>query len=166
MKIKPPSLDVIKSGLLAALWTFLGVFVPTALSWFQQLSKWASTNGHAPLPGLSVLGYAAIGALSGAIGGLLAFLFRYAQQTFTIIPGKPPTYHKFTEPDQTGGAAFGVLVASVVYVAVLLVLTTVSLVVATAWGVIGGVVILACLAFVDDDRRRRRDARRQLDRVT
>lgn len=83
--------NALKSGLWTALFSFLGLFVPTVLSWTQQVSKWASTSGHAPLPGLSTLGYAVVSAGSAAVAGLIAFLFR-ALQTKNALPGNAPTF--------------------------------------------------------------------------
>lgn len=81
----------IKSGLYTALWTFLGLFSVSLLSWLQDFTEWASKSGHAPLPGLSTLGYAAVAAFGGAASGFVAFVVR-ALQSEGLLPGQPPEF--------------------------------------------------------------------------
>lgn len=83
--------NALKSGLWTALFTFLGLFIPTLLSWTQKIAEWASSSGHTPLPGISTLGYAAVSAAMAAITGLIAFAWRAAQTT-KYWPGQPPKF--------------------------------------------------------------------------
>lgn len=84
--------NALKSGISAAIIVFLVTFCPTAIGWFQSLARWASSSGHTPLPGISTLGYAALSAFLGALGGLGTGLFRWAQANWTWIPGTAPTF--------------------------------------------------------------------------
>lgn len=81
----------LKSALYTALWTFLGSVAILSTGWLADLAKWASASGKAPLPGLSVIGYAVLSALVAAAGGLVAFAVRYAQSK-NALPGQPPVY--------------------------------------------------------------------------
>lgn len=83
--------DPIKSALATALWSFLGSFGLLAAGWVQQVAKWSSTSGHSPLPGLSVIGYALIGAIVSALSGLIAFGVRFAQSK-NVLPGNAPAF--------------------------------------------------------------------------
>lgn len=87
-----PVINSLKSGLYTALWTFIGTVLLLSVGWLQSLASWSSTNGHAPLPGLSTIGYAVIGALVSAASGLVAFLVRTAQTTIPAVPGAPPQF--------------------------------------------------------------------------
>lgn len=83
----------IKSGITAAIVTFLTLFVPALIGFLKGLATWASKSGHAPLPGISTLGYAAISAVLAALSGLGLALVRWAQGRFSWVPGTPPTFH-------------------------------------------------------------------------
>lgn len=85
--------DSLKSALYTALWTFLGTVALLSVGWLQDIAKWSSTNGHAPLPGLSTVGYALIGGFVSAASGLVAFIVR-ALQANTAFPGEPPSFPK------------------------------------------------------------------------
>lgn len=87
-----PVINSLKSGLYTALWTFIGTVLLLSVGWLQSLAAWSSTNGHAPLLGLSTIGYAVIGALVSAASGLVAFLVRTAQTTIPAVPGEPPQF--------------------------------------------------------------------------
>lgn len=84
-------MDALKSALYTALWTFLGSVAILATGWLADVAKWASSSGHAPLPGLSVIGYAVLSALLAAAGGVVAFAVRFAQSK-NVLPGQPPTF--------------------------------------------------------------------------
>ena len=83
--------DSIKSACSTALWTFVGSVAILSTGWLADLAKWASSSGHAPLPGLSVIGYAVLSALFAAAGGLVAFVVRFAQSK-NVLPGQPPAF--------------------------------------------------------------------------
>lgn len=89
-------LNSLKSALFTALWTFVGTTALLSVGWLQSLAGWASSNGHAPLPGLSTIGYAVIGALVSASSGLVAFIVRTAQAQ-NVIPGSPPAFGQTAE---------------------------------------------------------------------
>lgn len=82
----------VKSGLSTAAWTFAGTLIVLSAGWLQSLAQWSSTNGHAPLPGLSTVGYAVVGALISAASGLVALGFRLVQANTNLIPGAPPQF--------------------------------------------------------------------------
>lgn len=83
--------DSLKSAFYTFLWSFIASVLVLATGWLGDLAQWASSSGHAPLPGLSVIGYAVISALIGAAGGLVAFAVRYAQSK-GALPGQPPKF--------------------------------------------------------------------------
>lgn len=80
-----------KAALWTFVWTFIALFLTSALGWFQDVYEWASTSGAEPLPGVSTLGYAAVTAGVAALSGLLAFIVRYAQSK-NLLPGSGPVY--------------------------------------------------------------------------
>lgn len=84
-------MNALKSALYTALWTFLGSVAILATGWLADLAKWASSSGHEPLPGLSVIGYAVLSALFAAAGGIVAFVVRFAQSK-NVLPGQPPSF--------------------------------------------------------------------------
>jgi hypothetical protein len=87
------TLDAVKAALYTALWTFIGLFAVSLLGLVQQVAQWASSSGHTPLPGLSVVGYAVVSAFTAAASGLVAFVVRYAQTKGLTAPGvQPVTY--------------------------------------------------------------------------
>ena len=88
MKLPNP----VKSALASFVFMFVTLFITPLLGWLQKVYEWASSSGHAPLPSISVLGYAAAAALISALGGLLTGLFRWAQGRFSWIPGQPPQF--------------------------------------------------------------------------
>lgn len=85
------NLNALKSALYTALWTFVGSVAVLSIGWLQSVAKWASSSGHAPLPGLSTIGYAVIAAGISAAGGIVAFVVRFAQSK-GWLPGKPPSF--------------------------------------------------------------------------
>lgn len=57
------------------LWAFLGIAIPGALGWLNDLTAWASSEGQTPFPdarSLAFLGVAAISAGSVALVNALA----------------------------------------------------------------------------------------------
>ena len=83
--------DPLKSAMSTAAWTFLSSVAVLSTGWLASLAKWASTSGHTPLPGLSVVGYAVLSALLGAAGGVVSFVVRFAQSK-NVLPGQPPAF--------------------------------------------------------------------------
>jgi hypothetical protein len=83
--------NVIRAAIYTALQTFAGVFALTAFDWLQDVAEWASSSGREPLPGLSVLGYAAVAGVCAAASGLVTLLIRWAQAA-NVLGGAPPTY--------------------------------------------------------------------------
>jgi hypothetical protein len=63
--------DTLKRVLRTFLISFVGLFVPSALGFMGEITKWASAKGQQPFPDLSVLGYAGVIAISA---GLIAVL--------------------------------------------------------------------------------------------
>lgn len=66
--------SAVKAALLVALLTFGAQLIVLATGWLADLAKWSSSSGHAPLPGLSVIGYAVLAAATSAASGFLTFL--------------------------------------------------------------------------------------------
>lgn len=83
--------NAFRASAFTALWTFIGMFAVTAIGWLQDVAQWASTSGHTPLPGLSVIGYGAVSAFVAAVSGLVTFIIRGAQAQ-GALPGNPPVY--------------------------------------------------------------------------
>src|SRR5437899_269301 len=83
--------DPLKSALSTALWSFIGAVAVLSAGWLSDLAKWASSSGHSPLPGLSVIGYAVVSALIASAGGVVAFIVRFAQSK-NVLPGQPPAF--------------------------------------------------------------------------
>jgi hypothetical protein len=90
----------LKSALSTSLWVFIAQVALLAVGWLQQLAKWSSTSGHAPLPGLSTVGYALVGALVAASSGVIAFVVRLAQEK-NVIPGSAPVFAGTPAPPPT-----------------------------------------------------------------
>lgn len=88
----PNEIDAVKAGAWTALWTFLGMFGLTVLGWLQGAASWASTNGHTPLPGLSVIGYGFVSAVVAAVAGFVSLAVRLVQ--VKTGKGAPPSFSK------------------------------------------------------------------------
>lgn len=84
-------MDALKSALFSALWSFAATVLVLSLGWLASVAQWASTSGHSPLPGLSVIGYAVVGAFISAFAGLISFVVRFLQGK-GILPGTPPKF--------------------------------------------------------------------------
>lgn len=110
--------DKLKAALRTALWSFIALFAMSSLGWLQQVAEWASSSGKTPMPGLSVLGYAAVSAVVAAGIGLVNFAGVWAQGQ-GILPGSPPSYSAgiSTEPNAEGGVIDLALVLIVACVA-------------------------------------------------
>lgn len=89
--MKPATLNAVKLALSTALWSFIGSVCVLSAGWLGDLAKWASSSGHSPLPGLSVIGYAVMSALIASSGGIVAFVVRFAQSR-NVLPGEPPAF--------------------------------------------------------------------------
>jgi hypothetical protein len=83
--------DQIKAGLWTALFTFIGLFLLASLGWLADIAAWASSSGQTPLPGLGVLGYAAVSAAVAAVVGLINTVIRWLQAR-GVLPGNGPAY--------------------------------------------------------------------------
>lgn len=83
--------NALKAAAYTALFTFIATFCISALDWLQDVAAWASTSGAEPLPGLSVLGYAAVSALVAASSGVVNYVIRAAQSA-GVLPGSGPSY--------------------------------------------------------------------------
>lgn len=84
--------DPIKSGISTAAFTFVVMFLLGIGGSLTSLAQWASSSGATPLPSISAIGYAAVGAATAAITGLVATIVRWAQGKFAWVPGKPPQF--------------------------------------------------------------------------
>lgn len=82
--------DPVRSGLNTAVFSFLGLFLPSVLGWLSAAS--VAVDANKPLPGFSPLAKAALSAFIAVITGLLNTLWRYAQTK--TGRGNPPTYRK------------------------------------------------------------------------
>jgi hypothetical protein len=89
--MNPATKDAWKAAGWTALWTFIALFLTSALGWLQDVYEWSSTSGAEPLPGISTLGHAAVTAGVSAISGFIAFAVRWAQSR-NVLPGSPPVY--------------------------------------------------------------------------
>ena len=87
--------DAIRAGLYTALFAFIGLFFPGLVGWLSSVGEWADSEGNAPFPAFSSLGYLAVSALSAAIAGAVNALYRLAQAR-GVIPGKGPVYRDQT----------------------------------------------------------------------
>lgn len=87
-----PTINTIKGALYTALWTFLAALFLLSTGWLASLAGWASSSGHAALPGLSTIGYAVVGAAVSAVSGLISFAVRFAQTKVPALPGNVPVY--------------------------------------------------------------------------
>ncbi len=86
-------LDPFKGALFTALWAFLAQVIILSVGWLQSVAAWASASGHAPLPGLSTIGYAIVAAFTSAMAGVVSFAVRAVQANGVKVPGLPaPTY--------------------------------------------------------------------------
>lgn len=83
--------DALKAAGWSAVWTFVALFGLSAVGWLQDVAQWASSNGADPLPGLSVLGFAAVSAVVAAVSGLVTAIVRVAQAK-GMVPGQGPAY--------------------------------------------------------------------------
>lgn len=77
-------------GLRTALFTFIGLFVPSLLGFFTAVSDWAATGGTADFPATSTLVYAAVTAAAAALSGLVSFLWNWVENSkgFAIFGAK------------------------------------------------------------------------------
>ena len=82
--------DSVRSGLNTAIFSFLGIFLPSLLGWLGRLSE--AVDGGTPLPSVSPLGKAAFSAALAVIIGLINTVFRAVQAK--TGKGNPPTYKK------------------------------------------------------------------------
>lgn len=86
-------LDPFKGALFTALWAFLAQIGVLSIGWAQSVASWASASGHAPLPGLSTVGFAVVAAFTSAMSGLVSFVVRAVQANGVKLPGLPaPVY--------------------------------------------------------------------------
>jgi hypothetical protein len=82
--------DSVRSGLNTAIFSFLGIFLPSLLGWLGRLSE--SVDGGTPLPSVSTLGKAAFSAALAVLIGLINTAFRAVQAK--TGRGNPPKYSK------------------------------------------------------------------------
>jgi hypothetical protein len=82
--------DSVRSGLNTAIFSFLGIFLPSLLGWLSRLSE--AVDGGTPLPSVSPLGKAAFSAALAVVIGLINAAFRAVQAK--TGRGNPPTYRK------------------------------------------------------------------------
>lgn len=82
----------LKAGLYAALWAFLGRFLPALLGFLQDVEKWATDDGaYTAFPDPSVLVKAGVSAISAAMVFVIAAGVRLVQSK-TAAPGEVPKY--------------------------------------------------------------------------
>ena len=82
--------DSVRSGLNTAVFSFLGIFLPSLLGWLGRLSE--AVDGGTPLPSVTPLGKAAFSAALAVLIGLINTAFRAVQAR--TGRGNPPTYRK------------------------------------------------------------------------
>lgn len=77
-------------GLRTALFTFIGLFVPSLLGFITKVSDWAASGGSADFPTTSTLVYAAVAAACAALSGLVGFLWNWLENSkgFAIFGAK------------------------------------------------------------------------------
>lgn len=81
----------LKAAMFGALWAFLGAFFPALLDFTSAVYEWADSNGVAEFPEVSILGYAAVAALTSGFAFTLALVVRVGQE-HGYLPGNAPTY--------------------------------------------------------------------------
>lgn len=85
-------INAVKAALWTTAQTFIGSILLLSVGWLADVAKWASANGQSPLPGLSTIGYAVVGAAVAAMSGLVTLVIRVLQVKVPAIPGSPPEY--------------------------------------------------------------------------
>lgn len=77
-------------GLRTAIFTFVGLFVPALLGFFQRVSEWAASGGTADFPATSTLVLAAVSAGTAALSGLVSFFWNWIENSegFAIFGAK------------------------------------------------------------------------------
>ncbi len=66
-------------GLRAAIFAFLGTFVPAMVGWLHDVSTWAADGGATGFPTTSALVYTAASALAAASAGFVGFLWNWLE---------------------------------------------------------------------------------------
>lgn len=80
----------VRAALSTFVFSFLVLFLLSALGWLNDVLSWATGQGVDPFPDVAVLGYAFAAALVSALIGLVNFLVRFFQEKTQI--GTPPVY--------------------------------------------------------------------------
>lgn len=94
--MSPEIKNALKAGLWTALFSFIGLFFLSAIGWVNKVAEWASSNGTAEFPDLSILAYAAVSAASAAVIGLFNAVVRAFQGATGL--GTTPSYDKPAQP--------------------------------------------------------------------
>ena len=89
----------------AALATFanttIGTFALTATGWLGDVAEWANSSGATTFPSLSVLGYGAVAAVTGAAAGATNWVYRKVQSSMGW--GSGPVYSRSSEASEILG---------------------------------------------------------------
>lgn len=84
------AIDAAKRGGRTALFTFVGIFLPSLFNFLNQVSDWAASSGAAEFPKTSVFVYTAVSAATAATSGLVSFLWNWLENSkdFAIFGAK------------------------------------------------------------------------------